>query len=260
MSFTSHSSAVDGLLFASALLVVGAGFTALLWSFDTAPPPAEWIDSSVDGTAPSSHTQSMPGTVPALSSGVLTGNIFDGVSGRSGGSIAPMSWLSPAASASVGQAPRATGFSLRHRAPSTTFSAPHSVSNRASGPSGSGYGSTLRRGEASADPAGWVGALASSSGELQSLERQVGAIERHLSARSRKGASRQMMQGDERLADGFGTALLGPRAHSGDAPLPDDPLSPSPPLPADPVPVDGGLALLLAAGGLYGVRRLQKSG
>lgn len=68
------------------------------------------------------------------------------------------------------------------------------------------------------------------------------------------------MQGDERLADGSGTALLGPRAHSDDAPLPDDPLDPSPPLPADPVPVDGGLALLLAAGGLYGVRRLQKSG
>jgi len=254
MSFTSRVSTVDALLFAGALLIVGAGFTLVFVSVDTGPPAAEWADPSAQSTASSSHVQSMPGTVPALSSGVLTGNIFDGVPGHSGTSITPMSWPSSGASASAGQTSRGMGFSSHAETAPFTFG-PGATSTGASS-TGASRGSG-----ASADPGGWAGALASSSGELRSLERQVGAIERHLSRRSGGAAGAQTMQGDEQLADGFGTALLGPRMHNEDeAPLPSDPLDPNPPLPPDPVPVDGGLALLLAAGGLYGARRLQHSG
>lgn len=255
MSFTSRASTVDALLFAGALLIVSAGFALVFVSFDTGPPPAEWGDSSAYSAASSSHVQSMPGTVDALSSGVLTGNIFDGLPGRSGTSITPMPWPSSGATASAGQTPRGMGFASHAETAPSTFGPAGATSTGASS-TGASRGSG-----ASADPGGWAGALASSSGELRSLERQVGAIERHLSRRSGGASGAQTMQGDERLADGFGTALLGPRMHNEDeAPLPSDPLDPNPPLPPDPVPVDGGLALLLAAGGLYGARRLQHSG
>jgi len=104
-------------------------------------------------------------------------------------------------------------------------------------------------------PGGWLGALASSSGELQQLERQVGAIGQQI--RSMRATPKIVDQGRRRMhADGYGA---GPKAsmENDDPPLPGDPIDPNPPLPPDPVPVDGGLVVLALAGGAYGMRRLR---
>ncbi|PEN05719.1 hypothetical protein CRI93_11455 [Longimonas halophila] len=102
------------------------------------------------------------------------------------------------------------------------------------------------------EPGGWAGALASSSGELESIARSAEGIARHLrSNRTRRAAP-------ERTPEWAESSEPAPAAGLGsDAPLPDPPIDPNPPLPPDPVPVDGGLMILALAGGAYGLRRLR---
>lgn len=252
MSLMSRSALLDGLLFAGALLIVGAGFGAAFWGFDPSPPPAEWTDADAP-TASSSGAPPMPGAAPTLSSGVLTGNILDGLPRHSGSSNARMQWPSSSASAPSGQGTRATGFSSRVEASASAFGSSASAPGGARGVGGSGYGASSRGGGSAPDPGGWAGALASSSGELRRLERQVGAIGQQVRAMratpTHQGA--RPIQGDERIG--------GPMASMEDdnPPLPEEPLDPNPPLPPDPVPVDGGLVVLALAGGAYGMRRLH---
>ena len=96
------------------------------------------------------------------------------------------------------------------------------------------------------DPGGWAGALASSSGELQQLERQVGALERRLRASAGSASGADVHASAWASADVYGSSETGSAMND-----------PNPPLPPDPVPVDGGLVLLALAGGTYGWRCLQ---
>jgi hypothetical protein len=249
----SLSAGADLVLFVLVVLGIGGAFIALYPAL-TSEPPESWNrqtteEGKADRIAPTQKLMSqLKGEVPQ----VLRDNPLDGIPALHG-SQARMSWSSGAAAPAQRAAWGRPSGAFAGRAWSSSglgdgvTSPGYTASPRASG----GARPSLRRRSSGADPGGWAGALASSSGELRALERQVGAIDRQLRVASRSSAAERVpawANADE--------SLTGPAASMTNPPLP-DPGDPNPPLPPDPVPVDGGLVLLALAGGTYGWRRLH---
>ena len=240
----SLSAGADLVLFVLVILGIGGAFVALYPAL-TAEPPESWNQQTTeegraDRIAPTQKlTSQLKGEVPQ----VLRGNPLDGIPALHG-SQARMSWSSGAAPAQRATSGRTSG-AFAGRA--------WSSSGLGDGVTSPGYTArpSQRRRSSGSDLGGWAGALASSSGELRALERQVGAIDRQLRVASRSSAAERVpawANADE--------SIIGPAAGMENPPLP-NPGDPNPPLPPDPVPVDGGLVLLALAGGTYGWRRLH---
>ncbi|PEN05722.1 hypothetical protein CRI93_11470 [Longimonas halophila] len=249
----SLSAGADLVLFVLVVLGIGGAFVALYPAL-TAEPPESWNQQTTeeeraDRADPTQKLMSqLKGEVPQ----VLRGNPLDGIPALHRGQ-ARMSWSSGSA-ASARRAPSGrTSGAFAGRAWSSSelgdgvTSPGYTASPRASG----GARPSQGRRSSGADPGGWAGALASSSGELRALERQVGAIDRQLRVASQSSAAERVpawANADE--------SITGPAASMTNPPLP-NPGDPNPPLPPDPVPVDGGLVLLALAGGTYGWQRLR---
>mgnify|MGYP006422658277 CR=1 FL=1 len=247
------SPKTDTTLFLLAILMVGGGIAALYPQLTASPTssrgPAPWSAADhlpVEGQASPLHK--LPGgAVVGNGPQLLDTNPLNGLSsssGRSGGTHAPVTWSrSPWGAVGTGRVSRASQQSTDRNRSRTQ--------SRSGGRRWGGAGASAGQ----RDPGGWLGALASSSGELQQLERQAGAIGQQI--RSMRATPKIVDQESRRMhADGYGA---GPTAsmENDDPPLPGDPIDPNPPLPPDPVPVDGGLVVLALAGGAYGMRRLR---
>lgn len=217
-----------------------------------APAPSSW--NSADASSEQSSIAQRPLRIPGAGatgggSRLLRSNpLYDapGIAGPGAStgqaSTGPMTWQQP----SWGAMP-ASQHSTRPTSPQA-WSPSRSGSASGGGGTSGGYSAS---GSAS-EPGGWAGALAASSGELESIARSAEGIARHLrSNRTRRAAP-------ERTPEWAESSEPAPAAGLGsEAPLPDDPIDPNPPLPPDPVPVDGGLMILALAGGAYGLRRLR---
>ena len=244
----SLSPKADAALFVVVLLLMGAAFVAIYPSLTTSTPPDAWTASQDKGSATDSAERPLTGAWSTETPQVLEGNMLDGI---------PALSSSPAPRFSVPDlSDRQSGRAEHPAAPSSADTRERATWNPGAGIAswgGSSWGgssSSRAQGSSSSGSSGggWARELAASSGELRTLERQVGAIHRQ--------ASRQFGPSpDEHAASAHGhDALEGAFASGTEAEPQNDPVNP--PLPPDPIPVDGGLPILVLLGVAYAGWRL----
>lgn len=241
------SPKADAALFVVVLLLMGAAFVAIYPSLTTTDPSDSW--TAVQDTEPTSDAPERPlrGTGGTDLPQALQGNMLDGIPAPS--SPSGSRFTVPDLSTSQGNQ-HSRGSASRSNTQARSSWNPGSGIASSGGPSWSGASSSRAQGSASSGSSGggWARELAASSGELRTLERQVGAIHER--------ASRQFGPSpEEHAASAHGhDALEGAFASGTEAEPQNDPVNP--PLPPDPIPVDGGLPILVLLGVAYAGWRL----